>query len=94
MRRARSTGPAAREQRRLLLLQILQQSASYSSEAAALRAALRGCGLAASQAAVCADLLWLREQDLVTLVADQAALTLRGEDVAVGAARVPGVAAP
>jgi Fe2+ or Zn2+ uptake regulation protein len=87
-----------REDRRLTLLRLLADGDDYSANHYLLHAALPGFGHAVGEDTVRTDLAWLSEQGLVTtnevggvLVAK---LTGRGDDVAQGRARVPGVKRP
>lgn len=84
---------------RLALLQLLEEDPGYSHNENVLRAAV--AELRAHE--ISGDMLrtalnWLAEQDLVTIeeVGDMwiARLTKNGEEVALGHARVPGVARP
>lgn len=85
---------------RLELLRILQQDADYETNAGLLQTGLQYRGYAHSADAVRTQCVWLQEQQLVTTRAlvDQGSLivklTERGEDVALGRVRVPGVARP
>ncbi len=84
-----------REDRRLSLLQILVSASDYTAHGHLLRQRLASFGHRISFDAVRADLAWLDEQGLIVLAQGEipvATLTLRGEDVARGVARVPGVA--
>lgn len=86
-----------REDQRLTILAILRQSAEYTANEHALRDALRAFGHTVSADQLRAHLAWLDEQGCLVLHAGDiqiALLTLRGEDVATGAARLPGVARP
>lgn len=89
---------AWREHLRLALLQLLEQASGYSANDSVLTDALRSVGFTASRDQVRAELAWLAEQDLVTSEPlDRlrvATLTGRGQDVATGAATVPGVKRP
>ncbi|PWG62845.1 VpaChn25_0724 family phage protein [Spiribacter halobius] len=88
---------AARDQR-LVILQALEEDAGYSHNEHVLRSVLRAFGHAVSRDALRSQLAWLAEQGLIELEESSgvqvASLTPRGEDVATGAARVPGVARP
>jgi Fe2+ or Zn2+ uptake regulation protein len=86
------------EDQRLLLLQALEEDPDYSHNEHVLRSLLGAMGHNVSRDSVRTQLAWLAEQGLVTL--NDAAgtriakLTARGEDVALGHARAPGVARP
>jgi len=88
-----------RENRRLVLLQILVGLTSYRSNASNLQAGLFALGVEASRDDVHTDLHWLRDQGLVALEEPTkdfitVVLTARGKDVATGQAAVPGVSRP
>ena len=87
-----------REDRRLVLLRLLADGDDYCANLYLLHAALPGFGHATSEDQVRTDLEWLSEQGLVKVSAPGgvplAKLTSRGEDVATGRARVPGVKRP
>lgn len=84
------------EDQRLRILQTLEQDAGYSHNEHVLRSVLAGVGHDISRDAMRGHLAWLEEQGLVELT--QAAttyvarLSARGEDVALGRTRVPGIA--
>ncbi len=86
------------EDRRLVLLRILAEMPGYRSNSSVLRTLLERWGHTPSRDQVATDLLWLHEQGLVA--SEQVGkvlvvtLTERGQDVATGRARVPGVARP
>lgn len=85
------------EDQRLLILQALAGAADYTAHEHLLREALAAHGQRLSADALRVQLAWLDEQGLLSALGDQvrvARLTLRGEDVANGAARCPGVARP
>ena len=88
----------ARERRRLSALQLLAEAPEYSHNDAVLRAGLSAVGHPVSADALRADLAWLAEQGLAAVEAvgevRVVRLTERGEDVAAGRARCPGVARP
>lgn len=87
-----------REDRRLVLLRLLAESDGYEAGHYLLHMALPGFGHSASEDVIKADLAWLTEQGLTStrevggVVVAQ--LTSRGEDVAAGRARHPGVKRP
>jgi len=88
---------AVTEDQRLLILQALAIAADYTAHEHLLREALATHGQRLSGDALRGQLAWLDEQGLLTTLGDQvrvARLTLRGEDVANGVARCPGVARP
>jgi len=84
--------------RRLAILRALEEDPDYAHNEMVLRVALGTLGHSVSHDRLRADLAWLEEQQLVTIdgVADLqvARLTARGEDAALGRARVPGVRRP
>jgi len=86
-----------REDQRLLILQRLQSETDYTAHEHLLREGLTEFGHRVSADQMRGHLAWLDEQGLIVLAAGRivvATLTLRGEDAATGAARVPGVARP
>lgn len=92
-----SFGDYAVSDQRLVILQHLAGALDYTAHEHLVRAALAQLGHRVSADQVRAQLAWLDEQGLITLLGEQvqvARLTLRGEDVASGAARCPGVARP
>lgn len=86
------------EDRRLVLLRILDRAPGSEANHYILREALDGVGHNVSRDIVLAELFWLAEQGLVTLddlgSMKVATLTGRGQDVALGRAVVPGVKKP
>jgi hypothetical protein len=87
-----------KEDQRLAILQVLEQDPDFSHNDRVIQRALQAIGHGMSSDRVHTELHWLSEQGLITLqpTADMliAKLTKRGEDVALGHARVPGVARP
>lgn len=83
------------EDRRLVVLRLLEESNDYSANQFILHQALSPMGHAVSHDTVEGDLEWLREQRLITLEQPGevkiARLTDRGADVARGRAHYPGV---
>lgn len=86
------------EDQRLRILEVLAQDGAYSHNETVIHRALAALGHQVSADALHTQLAWLAEQGLVTteevgtlLVAT---LTRRGDDVANGRAKVPGVARP
>jgi Fe2+ or Zn2+ uptake regulation protein len=86
------------EDRRLVILRLLQQSAGYQANAYLLQTALETQGHHASLDRIKSDLSWLAEQGLAKsdTVGEIviATLTGRGADVASGRAHQPGVKQP
>lgn len=86
------------EDRRLRILALLAESNAYTAPADVIRMVLDRMGHAISSDLLATELAWLAEQGLVTLQdiggAAFARITVRGLDVASGAALVPGVARP
>ena len=86
------------EDRRLVLLRALENSAAYAANTFLLKKFCDRVGHTVSSDRIEQDVAWLAEQGL--LVAEKgegitvATLTVRGLDVATGRARVPGVQAP
>lgn len=87
-----------RADRRLVILRLLADGDDYAVNLYLLHAAMPGFGHVVSVDAIEADLAWLEEQGLVTVSETGglkiARLTNRGDDVATGRARVPGVKRP
>lgn len=88
------------EDRRLVILRVLQRQPDYRANSSVLQLALERLGHGVSRDQVRSDLAWLAEQQLVrTIPVEEAAvvvavLTERGGDVAKGVAVVPGVKRP
>jgi Fe2+ or Zn2+ uptake regulation protein len=86
------------EDRRLVILRLLEQSAGYRANAYLLQTALETQGHHASLDRVEGDVSWLAEQELVRSESvggvTIATLTTRGADVASGRAKHPGVKKP
>jgi len=84
--------------RRLVILQLLENSSGYMANEHLIYSALPGFGHEVSMDRVRTDLAWLDEQGLVALErpgdVHLARLTQRGMDVAAGRARVDGVKRP
>lgn len=83
---------------RQLILRTLEEDHDYSHNEHILRAALESMGHGVSRDKVRTEVSWLAEQGLVT-VEDVSGtwvvkLTARGQDIALGRARVHGVARP
>lgn len=86
------------EDRRLVILRVLLDSAAYTANEYILQTIVERLGHVASADLMRTDLAWLQEQSLIVvdLVADVriARLITRGEDVARGRIEVPGVKRP
>lgn len=86
------------EDRRLVILRLLQESERYQANAFLLQTALETYGHNASQDRVKSDISWLAEQGLLKTetvgAVVIATLTTRGADVASGRATQPGVKHP
>jgi hypothetical protein len=86
------------QDRRLVILRLLERTPCYSANESLLDLALEDFGHRASRDQVRGDLAWLAEQELVTteeIAGVMIALaTRRGLDVARGKAIVPGVRRP
>ena len=84
--------------RRLVILQLLQNAPEYTLNSRLLASALPSVGHNPSMDSLRGDLAWLAEQDLVTTRDipgfELATLTERGADVAAGRAVAPGVKRP
>lgn len=83
---------------RLIVLQTLEEDPGYSHNEGVLRSVLGSFGHQLSRDGLRTELAWLQEQGLIQLSdaggVQVARLTARGQDVATGAARAPGVARP
>lgn len=81
---------------RLRILQALEQDAGYSHNEHVLRSVLSSVGHELSRDAMRGHLAWLAEQGLLKIEhagsTYVARLSARGEDVALGRTRVPGIA--
>ena len=88
----------ATEHLRLAVLQILAADADYAHNELVLSSALEQLGHGVSRDQLRTELAWLAEQGLVSIEDVSgirvARLLSRGQDVAKGVARVPGVARP
>ena len=88
----------ATEHLRLAVLQILAADADYAHNELVLSSALEQLGHGVSRDNLRTELAWLAEQGLVSIEDVSgirvARLLSRGQDVAKGVARVPGVARP
>ena len=85
------------EDQRLLILQTLQGEPDQTADSGKLRQRLTALRHQVSHDQLRAHLEWLDEARLITLLGVNvriARLTVRGEDVATGQARHPGVARP
>ncbi|HHH12945.1 MAG TPA: hypothetical protein ENJ98_01795 [Thiolapillus brandeum] len=83
---------------RLVILQALEEDPDYSHNDAVLQRMLDAVGHSVSTDRLRTELAWLAEQGLILIneIEDLVVskLTARGEDVALGRTRVPGVARP
>lgn len=87
------------EDRRLVILRILDGAPGYSANDSVLQSALDQFAHVVSRDVVLADIAWLEEAGLITAETvgartRVAKLTPRGHDVATGRARHPGVKRP
>ncbi|MFJ4141432.1 ArsR family transcriptional regulator [Pseudomonas sp. NPDC089734] len=87
-----------REDVRLVLLRLLSEMVAYRANSSVLTMALDRYGHSLSRDQVKTELHWLAEQGALT-VSDVgpvlvATLTERGQDIAVGRARAPGIKRP
>ncbi len=87
-----------REDVRLVLLRLLSEMVAYRANSSVLTMALDSYGHSLSRDQVKTELHWLAEQGALT-VSDVgpvlvATLTERGQDIAAGRARVPGIKRP
>ena len=92
-------GDAIAADRRICILRMLEQLASYSANESVVQIVLEQFGYSESRDAVRTDLGWLQEQGVITVevVAGRiwvAKLTDRGCDVAKGRVSVPGINRP
>lgn len=88
-----------REERRLVLLQLLAEQTGYRANSSTLHAGLAFLGIPGSRDDINTDMAWLEEQGYLTLTIVSegvrvAALSARGHDVAQGQALVPGIRRP
>lgn len=86
-----------REDARLLVLHYLREQTDYSANEYAIQAYLESLGHGYSADRVRSELAWLDEQGTLVVSGERiqvATLLLRGEDVAAGRAKVPGIARP
>ena len=82
---------------RLVILRVLEQDADYSHNEYVLQRALEQLGHSVSTDRLRTELRWLEEQGLIAINTGGvfvAQLTTRGADVAMGRARIDGVARP
>ncbi|MDU9028722.1 VpaChn25_0724 family phage protein [Pseudomonas mediterranea] len=87
-----------RQDMRLVILRLLVEMPGYRANSSVLNTALDNFGHTASRDQIKTELQWLAEQGAVSL-ADigpvlVATLTERGQDIAAGRARVPGIKRP
>ncbi|WP_448680565.1 VpaChn25_0724 family phage protein [Pseudomonas nicosulfuronedens] len=87
-----------RQDMRLVILRLLVEMPAYRANSSVLNAALDNFGHAISRDQVKTELAWLAEQGAVALEdigpVVVATLTERGQDIAAGRARVPGIKRP
>ncbi|NPA72689.1 MAG: hypothetical protein GXO35_07655 [Gammaproteobacteria bacterium] len=81
---------------RRVIIEVLEKDSDYSHNELILKSALKSLGHNLSTDKLNSELAWLEELSLITveLVGEirVARLTARGQDVATGAAQVPGIA--
>ncbi|MDH5185207.1 MAG: ArsR family transcriptional regulator, partial [Gammaproteobacteria bacterium] len=81
---------------RLMILKALEEDPDYSHNDTVLQSILQLVGLGVSRDKLRTELTWLSEQGLITIEDNNgvmvAKLNARGEDVALGRSRVPGIA--
>ncbi|MDD5539203.1 MAG: ArsR family transcriptional regulator [Candidatus Marinimicrobia bacterium] len=84
--------------RRLVILRALEEDAGYSLNESVIQSVLEALGHNVSRDRVRTDLVWLKEQGLLTIEevvkVYVATITARGADVVHGRATVPGVKRP
>lgn len=87
-----------RHDMRLVILRLLVEMPGYRANSSVLNTALDNFGHTASRDHVKTELHWLAEQGAITLAEVGpvlvATLTERGQDIAAGRARVPGIKRP
>lgn len=87
-----------RQDMRLVILRLLVEMPAYRANSSVLNTALDSYGHAVSRDQVKTELQWLTEQGALTLEEMGpvlvATLTTRGQDIAAGRARVPGIKRP
>ncbi|NNJ15466.1 MULTISPECIES: VpaChn25_0724 family phage protein [Pseudomonas] len=87
-----------RQDMRLVILRLLAEMPAYRANSSVLNAALDNYGHSVSRDQVKTELHWLSEQGAVALEdigpVLVACLTERGQDIAAGRARVPGIKRP
>lgn len=87
-----------RHDMRLVILRLLGEMPAYRANSSMLNAALDNFGHSVSRDQVKTELHWLAEQGAVSLEdigpVLVASLTERGQDIAAGRARVPGIKRP
>ena len=81
---------------RLIILRALEEDADYSHNETVIQGVLEAFGYNLSRDKLRTELYWLQEQDLAVINDTSGVLviklTQRGQDVALGRTRVPGVA--
>lgn len=86
------------QDRRLVILRVLSESAGYTASDSNIDDSLDAWGHAVSRDVVVGDMYWLAEQQLITLretgSTQIATITQRGLDIASGQATHPGVKRP
>ncbi|MFU8924911.1 ArsR family transcriptional regulator [Acinetobacter puyangensis] len=87
------------EEMRLVLLRLLNEWASYRGNSSTLHSGLTHWGLDFSRDQVKTELHWLKDQGCVEIELDNpqvivVKLTTRGQDVAEGRQRIPGIKRP
>lgn len=80
--------------RRLMILRALGATAGFGANRALIRQFLDSEGHAVSRDLVDAEVTWLTEMGCVSLHEDAVKLTARGDDVATGRSKLPGVRCP
>lgn len=87
-----------RQDMRLVILRLLVEMPAYRANSSVLNTALDSYGHAVSRDQVKTELQWLAEQGALTLEEMGpvlvGTLTTRGQDIAAGRARVPGIKRP
>ena len=87
-----------KEEMRLVLLRLLNELPSYRGNSSTLHSGLNHLGLSFSRDQVKTELYWLKEQGCIAVELDEDVMVVklltRGQDVALGHAKVPGIQRP
>ena len=87
-----------KEEMRLVILRLLNELPSYRGNSSTLYSGLVRWGLSFSRDQVKTELYWLKEQGCIAVELDEDVMVVkllpRGQDVALGHAKVPGIQRP